>query len=156
MHEALTIVSIVGGWAAILAVVSVVLSRLGGWAALAQQYGSDEPFPATSWKFQRAQFRWFVGYNNCLTLGADRRGLYISTFFLFRIAHPPLFIPWREISVSSCQSLWVKQVRFHAGREMQIPITIGESLAQKLQSAAGGSWPAETDARGPAVSPVRQ
>jgi hypothetical protein len=61
-----------------------------------------------------------------------------------RVAHPPLFIPWREISVSRKKVWWINQVRFCLGRELKIPLTIRDSLAQKLQSAAGSSWPVES------------
>jgi len=120
----------------------VMVSRLGGWASLAEQYRSQEPFSGPCWNFQCGQFRWFASYNNCLTIGADPRGLFLWVFPLIRIAHPPLFIPWREISVSRNQVLWIKQVKFCLGHELQIPLTVREGLAQKLQSAAGSSWPA--------------
>jgi hypothetical protein len=137
----LNIAAIVGiGW-----VVLVTGSHLGGWASLAGQYRCLEPFSGSRWNFQCGQFRWFASYNNCLTIGADTRGLFLWVFPLFRVAHPPLFIPWREISVARQKVLWIKQVRFRLGHELQIPLTIGDRLAQKLQSAAGSSWPVESN-----------
>jgi hypothetical protein len=136
----LSIGMLVGIWL----VVSMVISQIGGWALLAQQYRCLEPFPETRWSFQRAQFRWGTAYNNCLTFGADPHGLYLAVFPLFRLGHPPLFIPWREISVSRRKTLWIKQVRLQLGLERQIPVTIRENLAQKLQNAAGSSWPVES------------
>jgi len=122
---------------------AVVIAHLSGWASLAERYRCLEPFPESSWKLQSGQFRWYLNYNNCLTVGADPRGLFLWIFPLFRAAHPPLFIPWNEISISRQKVLWVKQVRFCLGHELQIPFTIREGLAQKLRSAAGSSWPVE-------------
>lgn len=121
-----------------------IVSHLGGWALLAEQYRCQEPFLGSCWKLQSGQLRWFCSYNNCLTIGADPHGLFLWVFPLFRIAHPPLLIPWREISVSRKKVLWFKQVRFCLGLELNIPLTIRDSLAQKLQSAAGSSWPGES------------
>ncbi len=132
---------IVGLWVVVL----IVISHLGGWASLAEQYRGLEPFAGSSWSFQSGQFRWLANYNNCLTIGADPRGLFLSVFPLFRVAHPPLFVPWREISVSRKRIFWVNQVKFLLGNELKIPLTIRESLAQKLQTAAGSSWPAKSD-----------
>jgi hypothetical protein len=143
-------------WVGIWMVGAVFLSQVGGWAALAREYRCQEAFPETRWRFQQAQFRWCIGYNNCVNFGADPRGLYISVFPLFRVAHPPLFIPWRETSVSRRKSWWVKKVRFQLGRKLQIPVNIRERLAQKLQSAAGASWPTESDARTQSVPSIRR
>jgi hypothetical protein len=130
----------IGLWMAVL----VILSHIGGWASLADQYRCTEPFEGSRWNFERGQFRWIAGYNNCLTMGADPRGLFLGIFPLFRVAHPPLFIPWREISVSRKKIFRVKYVRLLLGNELKIPLTISEPLAQKLQAAAGSSWPVES------------
>jgi len=115
---------------------------MGGWSALAARYRSEGDFSGPTWNFQCGQFRWWASYNNCLTVGADPRGLFLWVFLLIRVAHPPLFIPWQDISVSRAEVLWLRQVRFHLGQELQIPLTIGDKLAQELRSAAGSSWPA--------------
>jgi len=116
-------------------------SHIGGWATLAGQYRASETFTGSRWQFEKAQMRWLIGYNHCLTIGADPRGLYVSMFFPFRIAHPPLFIPWRDISFVSRKFLWVKGVELRLGRENIIPFRISDRLAQKLKSAAAGGMP---------------
>ena len=87
--------------------------------------------------------RYLVGYNNCLTLGANREGFYISLALPLFLGHPPLFIPWREISVTRKKVLWFKQVRLGLGREAPIPFQISERLAEKLRASAEQSWPVE-------------
>lgn len=131
------IVAIVGTWAGSL----VMVSHLGGWASLGDRYRCEEPFLGSRWNFQCGQFRWPANYNNCLTVGADPRGLFLWVFPLLRIAHPPLFIPWREISVSQVKVLWIKQVKLRLGRQLAIRVTINNRLAEKLKAAAGPSWP---------------
>jgi hypothetical protein len=135
----LAILSMVGSWA----IIFTLISRVGGWATLAEQYRCEETFTGPRWSFQRGQMRWMVGYNNCLNVGADPRGLYLSILFPFRLGHPPLFIPWRDISYSSKKVLWVKFVELRLGREVTIPFRISNQLAEKLKTAAGTSWPIE-------------
>lgn len=133
------VVIIVGLWVAS----SVLLSHLGGWAALARQYGCAREFVGPRWKLQSGQMRYLVGYNNCLTLGANREGLYISLAVPFFLGHQPLFIPWRDISVTRKKVLWLKQVRLGLGRETPVPFQISERLADRLKASAGQSWPVE-------------
>ncbi len=87
--------------------------------------------------------RWGANYNNCLIIGADPTGLYLSTLFFRRIGHPPLFIPWPEISLRGRRKiLFVEFVEFRLGREERIPFSIRAGLADKIRPAAATSWPA--------------
>lgn len=135
----LGILCFVAAWA----IMFTLISRVGGWASLAEQYRFEETFTGSRWSFQRGQMRWMVGYNNCLTVGADQRGLYLSILFPFRIGHPPLFIPWRDISLASKKMFGVKYAELHLGREFTIPFRISYQLAQRLKTAAGTNWPIE-------------
>ena len=124
--------------------VSFLLSHGSGWAALAREYRTQEPYAGDRWRFQSAQMRWLLNFNHCLTIGANRTGLYLAILSPFRLAHPPLFIPWREISVRPTKLLWLRGVELRLGSELQIPLRIRESLAQKLRASAGTSWPTES------------
>jgi hypothetical protein len=135
----LAILGMAGFWAIIL----TVISHAGGWASLAEQYRCREIFTGPRWSLPQGSMRWLVGYNHCLTVGADLRGLYLSIIFPLCISHPPLFIPWRDISSASGQFLWVKYVELRLGRQTVIPLRISLPLAQKIKSAAGTSWPLE-------------
>jgi hypothetical protein len=99
----------------------LLTGKLSGWAALARRFGSTLPFPDQRWRWKSARMRWGANYNNCLTIGADPTGLYLSPFFFFRIGHPPLFIPWAEISIRGRRKImfiecvdsgWVGRSRF--------------------------------------------
>jgi len=83
-------------------------------------------------------------YRNCLVVGASPTGLYLAVFFPFRVAHPPLFIPWNEVTLSRSRIFLMNMVRFQLGRERPIPLSIRESLASKLKAAAGNAWPIES------------
>jgi hypothetical protein len=46
-----------------------------------------------------------ANYGGCLTVGSDAAGLYLAVMFLFRVGHPPLFIPWDERTISRKRDL---------------------------------------------------
>jgi hypothetical protein len=120
-----------------------IVGWVGGWASLARDYRFSNHFDGKRWRFESARMRRMMGYNNCLTIGANEQGLYLSILFLFRSGHPPLFIPWRDISARRKKFLWIKTAELRLGRETPIPFRIRENLADRLKDAAGESWPAE-------------
>jgi hypothetical protein len=129
---------------AVWSTTGLLTGKLSGWAVLARRFGSILPFPNQSWRWKSARMRWGANYNNCLTIGADPAGLYLSPLFFFRIGHPPLFIPWAEISLRGRRKImFIECVEFRLGREEQIPFTIRASLADQIRPAAGASWPVQ-------------
>jgi len=128
-------------WCAILCLIAV----LSGWATLAERFRLASTFSGPTWSFQSARMRWTSHYGNCLTVGADATGLMLSVLFLLRPGHPPLFVPWSEISVAKRQNFWIiRRVRLLLGREEQIPFVVSGGLADRIQAAAGASWPIES------------
>jgi hypothetical protein len=121
-----------------------LISQASGWAALARRFRLTSPFTGQTWDWKRARMRWGCNYNNCLTVGSDPMGLYLSMMFPFRFGHAPLFLPWQEVSVRRHRSiLFFKYVELSLGREEQIPLLIRENLADQIRLAAGSSWPME-------------
>jgi hypothetical protein len=122
----------------------IAVSRVSGWALLATRFRTDSPFPGQTWTWQSARLRWGCNYNNCITLGSDPSGLYLSMMFLFSMGSPPLLIPWSEVTIwRRRQILFFRFVELRLGREQQVPLVIREKLADSLRSAAGTSWPIE-------------
>ena len=106
------------------------------------RFRMEGEFTGQKWKMQSARLR-FTRYGNVLTIGANQTGLFLAPFVLFSMGHPPLFIPWTEISnVRPVTILLFKFVAMHLGQEEQIPFTIGENLANQLKALADTAWPA--------------
>ena len=121
--------------------VCIFLSRLSGWHQLAQKYPRIDFVSGEKWRFRSAKLRHSVGYNGCVNFVANREGLGISIFFIFRVGHPPLFIRWTDITVSREKQFFRKLIRFKAGRDFPIPILVQESLGHKILEAAGQYLP---------------
>ncbi len=125
-------------------VVGVLISRIGGWGALAERFRYSGKFPGQRWRGQSAQMRLIGNYGNCLTVGANRDGLYLATLFVFRSGHPALMIPWTEISVVGKRAFFWRYVELRLGHDLSIPFRISESLATRLRAAAGAAWPVDS------------
>lgn len=119
-----------------------LIARMSGWHLLAIRFRLQGDFLGPKWSFQSAQTRWLTHYNGCLTVGADPSGLFIQPMIPFRFGHPPLFIPWTEITVGTTRVFLMVMTDLRLGRGEQIPFKIRSSLAARLRSAAGQGWPA--------------
>ena len=143
-------VAFVGLWIGI----SLSVARLGGWATLATIYRLSGSFNGDCWRFQSGELRWKIGYNNGLTVGANPTGLYLSVFFLFRLGHPDLFVPWADISVTPGKRGFLSiYTEFRFRQAPMIPFRVNERLTQRILESAGNSWPGERETETiPAIS----
>lgn len=123
--------------------VSALISFIGGWTTLEKRFRLRVPFAGEQWPGQSGQMRWIAGYHNCLTIGCSHQGLYLATMSLFRFRHPPLLVPWDEITVSRRRIVFIRYVRFGLGRELDIPLYLRARLADKLRGSAADRWPLE-------------
>jgi hypothetical protein len=123
---------------------------IGGWFDLARAYRERQPFQGERWNFQNAQFRFLTGYNNVLSAGANIEGLHLSVFFPFRVGHPPLFIPWHDVSVRPAMFLWFRVYKFEFRQVPMVTLRLREKLGKRIQAAAGPAWPGDRATAGAA------
>ena len=139
-----TVLFVLGDIAFVLLAVSTTISYTGGWHSLSRRFRFRGKFQGQRWRCQNIQMRGIAGYHNCITLGVSPQGLYLAVSLpLFRIAHPPLLIPWDEISLTHGKLFFVKTEKLQVGRESPVPVWIRVGLADKLKTAAGSKWPIE-------------
>jgi len=121
--------------------VTFALSRFSGWVKLAGYYPADHPFDGPLIRFQAAQFRAATNYNGCLNFGGNYEGMYIVPMVPFKLFHPPLLIPWSEITARPVKVMrfW-NFVELHFQRAPDIPVRIKAQLAQKLADASMGRF----------------
>jgi hypothetical protein len=82
--------------------------------------------------------RQWAKYNGCLIVGANQEGLYLSILLPFRIGHSPLFIPWKDVSMTETQTLFSRGIAMSFACCPSIPLTMSKSLFQKISDASGG------------------
>jgi len=129
-------------FAVFFSVICFLISFLTGWHELAGEYPLSGAFNGQRWRFRSANMRWGTHYGNCLTFGADQAGLFVSVVFPFRCGHPPLSIPWSEISVRQTRYFFnSERAEFRFRRAPSIPLYVSPALAEDLRAAAGSAWP---------------
>jgi len=143
---ALLILMLVSFWLASF----FLTSFISGWFGLARIYRANQSFQGERWNLQRAKFIFVFGYTYLLTVGANTEGLFLSVFFLFRVGHPPLFIPWQDVSIRPTKFLWFRMYLFEFRQKPSVKVRLRESLGKKIQAAAGQSWPGDRGAAGAA------
>jgi hypothetical protein len=130
-----------------LVIIPYAIGRLGGWAKLAPEYRFKGKFHGSMWRFQDITLRGWCSYSGCVTVGANAEGLYINT--IFWVSHPPLFIPWSELSGKrrTVKLLWIpiRLVEFTTQRVPSVTITLRESLVQKIAASHPTQIPAARD-----------
>ena len=112
------------------------VSILGGWHLLSGRFcAQTAPYGETKTAgpfFYGVKMRFRVNYGNVIRLTAAEDALYISILFLFRIGHPPLCIPWKEIQFGKTKFLWRRYVVLTLGDQEHIPMRISERMARNL------------------------
>jgi hypothetical protein len=122
--------------------VSAILSFVAGWATLAKRFRCVKSFTGGYLTLQSGRMG-MTNYGMCLTLGASAEGLYLAVMLPFRFCHPPLLIPWNEVSIGPPRGLLFKFVRLGLGRDLDVPLRLRPGVVQKLKQAAGERWPTE-------------
>ena len=92
-------------FAAMWVFISMLLARMGGWTNLAVAYRIDSEDPPGLSRFVSGRFN-LVNYNSCLRVASSSEHLYLSVLLPFRIGHPALLIPWRDITIEDEAKGW--------------------------------------------------
>lgn len=119
--------------------VSFIVSYISGWASLAKIYRFSNSFDGKRWRFRSGQMRGMTNYGNILTIGANRYGLYLSVFYILRAGHPPIFIPWDDITITTKKVLLFKLMEFRFNKAASLFLRINEKLGQEVIIQREGS-----------------
>jgi len=118
-----------------------LVSRLTGWARMAVHYRNPGGWPEKVWRYQTIHTRWGMGYKGCTNIGVDSRGLHFSFGFLFRFGHPPIFVPWGDITITENRISRSKMLELRFRKTEDLPVRIFADLGARLAEAAGSNWP---------------
>jgi hypothetical protein len=122
-------------WAVItsLGMLFVLFPLFSGWRFLAQRYQTSE-LPGELQSFQSGRVG-LVAFKSVLNVGTSDRGLYLSVFFPFSLAHPPLLIPWSEISrVEEVNNFFQDSYRLYIGTPPIAKLLLHRKTLSAVQS----------------------
>ncbi len=128
--------------------VSFLISLIGGWFELGRAYRSVTRFQGSRFNFQNAYLRLMTSYRGIVTVGGNSEGFFASVFLPFRIGHPPLFVPWQDVSVRPDMCLWVRVYEFRFRQVPTVRFRLREKVGKKIQEAAGSAWPGDRSTTG--------
>ena len=116
--------------------VCFLISLFSGWFTLSGRFKKQsEPYGETRSAgpfFYTVYMRYWGHYSSIIRMTSAEDALYLSILFLFRIGHPPLCIPWKEIQMRRTKFLWFRFVILTLGEQERIPMRISERMARKL------------------------
>ena len=122
----------------------VAANAQSGWRLLAEPYTCFETIETKQWRFISARMGSggsFVSFRACLNIGADRAGVYLSLFPLFRLGNPPLFIPWHHLSLEVREGFLSSEMLFHFREAPSVSLCLKESLGQEILTHAPENMP---------------
>jgi hypothetical protein len=121
------------------------VARLGGWSRLAAAYPLRERFQGERKRFASGSLLGgsFFGlpcdYNGSLTLGANPDGLLVAVLPVLRPGHPPLFIPWQDITARVEKGWLATRTVFTFRQVPSVRLRVSLRLARRVIEAAGRS-----------------
>src|SRR5947209_18003115 len=116
---------------------------IGGWKQLAVAYQFRGAFDGFRKRFISGELGGGLtavlpcNYGASLTLGTNPEGLYMAVVPLFRIAHPPLFIPWSDVTATTGRKLFFSYAAFTFRAVPRVRLRIARGVAEQLIAAAG-------------------
>src|ERR1035441_7482728 len=94
--------------------VSIINGLGSGWHALSKRFrAQSKPYGKTKSAepfYFGVYTRFWTDYSGFIRMTSAADALYLSVIFPLRIGHPPLCIPWNEISISRTNRLWLRLV----------------------------------------------
>lgn len=119
-----------------LCFICFLISLFSGWHSLSKHFrAQSEPYGQTRSAgplFYTVYMRFWGHYSSIIRMTAADDALYLSVLLPFRPGHPPLCIPWNEITFGKNKFLWKSYVVLTLGNAERIPLRISERMARNL------------------------
>ena len=116
-----------------------LIAAVGGWRELAAVYRADGPLTMSSqWRNRGGQMRYATRYNGCLNIAANALGIHLSLWSIFRPSHPPLFIPWSDITTEPASTFFFEGIRF-SFRRANTTLLLRRPLAEEVLRVRSGN-----------------
>lgn len=113
-----------------------------GWRDLASRFRYDDVFQGTRVGIASVGVN-NMSYNNCFLLKYNEKGFHLKPLFIFRLFHPPVFIPWKEIrAVHSKKILFVKMNELVVGDPAIAFLQMKDATLNKMEYLKPGNWAA--------------
>ncbi len=110
-----------------------------GWTTLAAAYPDPPHFEGTRRRFRSLQMSW-ANYNGGVTVGTNADGLLLAVMFPLSLFHPPIFVPWSEVSATAGKGWFTNYLDFTFEQVPTIRVRFRADLGREIASAANAAW----------------
>ena len=107
-----------------------ITALLGGWRELSAKYALEGGFEGRI--FTGSGQMGIMNYGGSLRIGGNQSGLYMGVVFLFRPGHPPLYIPWSDISCEAQKGFLFTRIIVRFAKASTVTLRLSRSLARKI------------------------
>jgi len=133
----ITLISI-GSFLSLWALTCLFISFFG-WGELAKRHRAVLPAEGTRHSGRSLSLGRLASYNACVTIHTSRSGLHLALFPIFRIAHPPLFIPWSAVRfLKQRQGMLGPRFLYDLGTPRVRRISVQADVHQAIQEQQSG------------------
>jgi hypothetical protein len=115
------------------------LISLLGWSDLARQHSAFSPATGTRFSGQSITIGKLGNYNGCITIHTSESGMHLAVFPIFRIGHPPLYLPWSVVRLlKTQQGLFGQRFLYDIGTPRIRRISVRADVHQAIQLQQSG------------------
>lgn len=112
-----------------------IIGRMG-WGRLAARYRTEAAGTGRAFRFVSGSIG-LANYNGALTVHVEAGGLRLAVLPLSRPGHPPLLIPWGEITeIRPRKVLWQTLFALDVGTPHVATVTLPERVVAAIREAA--------------------
>lgn len=122
-----------------LLIIFSFLNLFGSWSKLTKRYATKYHFKGKTWKFQSASVG-NTAYSNCVTVGSDHQGLYLSPFVIFRFGHPAILIPWEQLTLITEERFFNQLYYLEVADCSKIRIFVSDRLLHRISQSSQGHF----------------
>jgi hypothetical protein len=116
--------------------VTATLAILSGWRRLAERFPAPPIVDGEKYASQSLRLSLLGSYNRCVHVTVGEKGLHMVPMILFRLLHPPILIPWTDISACERRDfLFMKRTRITVGTPLGREIDVSGRVAPAIELA---------------------
>ncbi|MAX25005.1 MAG: hypothetical protein CMJ19_10920 [Phycisphaeraceae bacterium] len=120
-----------------------VIAKVFGWQKIARIYPMTHKIPnEKTVGMQSLRIGYFSQYNNAITYGFSDQGLSLQVLSIFRLGHPPIFIPWEDLLAQETRIFKTfPMVRLVLIKDPNRKLFLRPKQVERFAKLAGDYWP---------------
>jgi hypothetical protein len=116
--------------------VTGMIAIFGGWRHLAWSFPSVPIVDGERYARQSVSLSLFGSYSRSVHVTLTEKGVHMAPMILLRLFHPPILIPWANVTACErCDFLFIQRTRIAVGRPADCKVDISGRVAPAIELA---------------------